>query len=73
MGLAQKLHSESDMERNRVEFYKRFENSEADRQITVVEPNSAITCENYYTLQQRGRVKISCRACRDRRICLTAT
>ena len=66
MILAQKLHSKEKMEANRLKFYERFS-------ITTVEPISAITCERYLESEKRGRVKISCRACRDRNICLTAT
>lgn len=68
---AQKKHSETEMETNHVAFYKQF--AEIENQITVVEPTSAITCENYLEHEKRGRIKISCRACRDRSICLTAT
>lgn len=37
----------------------------------TVEPTAAITCQNYQ--KSRRNIKISCRACRDRSICLTAT
>lgn len=66
MLLARHEHSETEMETNRIAFLRRF-------RIPVVEPTSAITCEKYLEREKRGQVKISCRACRDRSICLTAT
>ena len=71
MLFARHEHSETEMETNRIAFYKRF--ADIENQITVVEPTLAITCKNYLEHEKRGRVKISCRACRDRSICLTAT
>ena len=81
MILAQKLHSETEMEANRIEFYKRFAKDQPyltyeptyEESTVVVEPISAITCENYLESEKRGRVKIDCRACRNQSICLTAT
>ncbi len=61
MKLAQKQHSEAEMEKNRIAFYKRFEKIEADKKQTVVEPISEIACKNYQAAKCRGRIKISCR------------
>lgn len=68
-------YSKEEMEANRIKFYERFAKIEADNQIRVVEPISVMTCEDYTIHEKYGRIRISisCRACRDRTICLVET
>lgn len=39
----------------------------------TVKPTCGYTCSKWLSLERRGKVKISCEDCRDRKICLTAT
>ena len=71
MALARHEYSEETMEANRIKFYERFAKDQPHLtyEPTFIEPTSAIICENYRKAEKRGRVKISCLACRESAIC----